>query len=707
MALPYFDSIDPSKIDVLLVTHFHLDHCASLPYFLFKTGFKGRVFMTHSTKAIYRLMLADFVKVTYSSSGEDQLYTEQDLQRSMEKIEVLDYRQEVDVGGIRFWGYPAGHVLGAAMFMVDIAGMRMLYTGDYNREEDRHLNGARVPEVSPDVCIIESTYGVQSHQPRRERERLFTEAISTALQRGGKVLCPVFSLGRTQELMLLLEEFWEAHPELQGFPVYFASPLAKRCMSVYQTYLNQMNSHIKAKASQGNPFVFRHIHNLRGMKDLDDSRPCVVFASPGMLQSGLSRQLFDAWCQDSRNACVIPGYCVEGTLAKHILSEPKEVPLLSGQVVPLRMSVRYVSFSAHADYIQTADFLSTLQPPHVVLVHGEANEMGRLKGALQRKFEAERKDMQVFNPKNCQTVSIEMKKDKLIKAVGRLADECADAAGAEAGPDRALDGFLVERDFQTKFVAAEDLETYTQLRAGSILQRLSVPLASSFRQFREDLRATFDDVRDIPGAETETGLPGLALPLGVRVLHASGSHCVLEWQADPLADTIADSVVALSLHEPKALGPVSEVLRGVQRGSRGAGPSGLGGRGGARGGGRGGLKAEPGADPGAEAAGDAAGRPEGGAEGAAPGGGAPQLDAEGIRMQAMTALLGSIFGEVEQIPAQGAQAPSWLVRVDDVVASVDCDSLEVTCKDAELSDRIAQAVHRIQEAIAPIDCGCG
>ena len=68
---------------------------------------------------------------------------------------MLDYRQEVDVGGIRFWGYPAGHVLGAAMFMVDIAGMRMLYTGDYNREEDRHLNGARVPEVSPDVCIIE------------------------------------------------------------------------------------------------------------------------------------------------------------------------------------------------------------------------------------------------------------------------------------------------------------------------------------------------------------------------------------------------------------------------------------------------------------------------------------------------------------------------------------------------------------------------
>ena len=688
MALPYFDSIDPSKIDVLLVTHFHLDHCASLPYFLFKTGFKGRVFMTHSTKAIYRLMLADFVKVTYSSAGEDQLYTEQDLQRSMEKIEVLDYRQEVDVGGIRFWGYPAGHVLGAAMFMVDIAGMRMLYTGDYNREEDRHLKGARVPEISPDVCIIESTYGVQSHQPRRERERLFTEAISTALQRGGKVLCPVFSLGRTQELMLLLEEFWDAHPELQGFPIYFASPLAKRCMSVYQTYLNQMNDHIKAKASQSNPFVFKHIHNLRGMKDLDDSRPCVVFASPGMLQSGLSRQLFDAWCQDSRNACVIPGYCVEGTLAKHILSEPKEVPLLSGQVVPLRMSVRYVSFSAHADYIQTADFLSTLQPPHVILVHGEANEMGRLKGALQRKFESERKEIQVFNPKNCQTVSIEMKKDKLIKAVGRLADECvAHGEAGEGGNGQILDGFLVERDFQTKFVAAEDLETYTQLRAGSVVQRLSVPLPGAFREFREDLRATFDNVRDIPASETETGLPGLALPLGVRVLHASGSHCVLEWQADPLADTVADSVVALSLHEPDALRPVSGVLRDVQREAGMAG-----GRPGTPSSGQtGGVKAEAGAGAGGEAGGGDA---------------SAELDAEGIRMQAMTALLGSIFGEVEQMPAQGERPPSWLVRVDDIVASVDCLTLEVTCKDAELSERISVAVHRVQEAIKPIDCGC-
>ena len=101
VALPYFDSVDPSEVDLLLVTHFHIDHSAALPYFLFKTNFKGRVFMTHSTKAIYRLMLADFARVGRAAT-EEQIFDENDLQRSMERIEVLDYHQEVEACGVRF-----------------------------------------------------------------------------------------------------------------------------------------------------------------------------------------------------------------------------------------------------------------------------------------------------------------------------------------------------------------------------------------------------------------------------------------------------------------------------------------------------------------------------------------------------------------------------------------------------------------------------
>ncbi|XP_048535364.1 cleavage and polyadenylation specificity factor subunit 3-I-like [Triticum urartu] len=215
--LPYFDEIDPSAIDVLLVTHFHLDHAASLPYFLEKTTFKGRVFMTHATKAIYRLLLSDYVKVS-KVSVEDMLFDEQDIIRSMDKIEVIDFHQTLEVNGIRFWCYTTGHVLGAAMFMVDIAGVRILYTGDYSREEDRHLKAAEVPQFSPDICIIESTYGVQQHQPRHVREKRFTDAIHNTVSQGGRVLIPAYALGRAQELLLILDEYWSNHPELHKIP---------------------------------------------------------------------------------------------------------------------------------------------------------------------------------------------------------------------------------------------------------------------------------------------------------------------------------------------------------------------------------------------------------------------------------------------------------------------------------------------------------
>ena len=104
------------------------------------------------------------------------------------------------------------------------------------------------------------------------------------------------------------------------------------------------------------------------------------------MQSGLSRELFESWCTDSKNGCIVAGYCVEGTLAKHILSEPEEITTMSGLKLPLKMQVSYISFSAHADYRQTSGFIRELKPPHVILVHGEANEMNRLKSALVRYY---------------------------------------------------------------------------------------------------------------------------------------------------------------------------------------------------------------------------------------------------------------------------------------------------------------------------------
>ncbi|KAG5528494.1 hypothetical protein RHGRI_029250 [Rhododendron griersonianum] len=545
-ALPYFDEIDPATIDVLLVTHFHLDHAASLPYFLEKTTFKGRVFMTHATKAIYKLMLSDYVKVS-KVSVEDMLYDEQDILRSMDKIEVIDFHQTLEVNGIRFWCYTAGHVLGAAMFMVDIAGVRVLYTGDYSREEDRHLRAAELPQFSPDICIIESTYGVQLHQPRHIREKRFTDVIHSTVSQGGRVLIPAFALGRAQELLLILDEYWSNHPELHNIPIYYASPLAKRCMAVYQTYINSMNERIRNQFASSNPFDFKHISPLKSIENFNDVGPSVVMATPGGLQSGLSRQLFDKWCADKKNACVLPGYVVEGTLAKTIINEPKEVTLMNGLTAPLNIQVHYISFSAHADYAQTSAFLKELMPPNIILVHGEANEMGRLKQKLITLFADE--NTKIISPKNCQSVEMYFNSEKMAKTIGKLAENVPEIG-------ESVSGLLVKKGFTYQIMAPYDLHVFSQLSTANIIQRMTIPYSGAFGVIKYRLQQIYESVES--STDEESGVLTLRVHDRVTVKQESDKHISVHWNADPISDMVSDSIVALVLNVSREMPKIVE-----------------------------------------------------------------------------------------------------------------------------------------------------
>ena len=140
------------------------------------------------------------------------------------------------------------------------------------------------------------------------------DIVTKTVLGGGRCLIPVFALGSAQELLLILEEYWRNNTKLQPIRIYYASALAAKCMNVYQNYINMMNDAIRTR--EQNPFDFQHISYLKGIEHFVDAGPSVVMASPGMLQSGLSRELFEKWCEDSKNCVIIPGYCVEGTLAK-------------------------------------------------------------------------------------------------------------------------------------------------------------------------------------------------------------------------------------------------------------------------------------------------------------------------------------------------------------------------------------------------------
>lgn len=545
--LPFLDRIEPDQIDVVLITHFHLDHAASLPYLTERTTFKGRIFMTHPTKAVLKLLLGDYLRLLSmrNAKSEDVLYTEAELQACLAKVELIDFHTTVHIGGLSFYALNAGHVLGACMFFIEIGGRAILYTGDYSMEDDRHLMAAEIPHKKPDVLIVESTYGVQVHASRAEREARFTGTIDRVVSRGGRCLIPVFALGRAQELLLILDEYWQANPNLQNVPVYYASKMASRALRVYQTYANMMNARIRQQLNISNPFNFKYIQNLKSIDvdSFDDSGPSVVFASPGMLQSGVSRQLFDRWATDPKNGVLIAGYAVEHTLAKEIMSQPKEVVTLEGRRQPLNCLVDYVSFSAHVDFVQNRGFITQVAPKHIILVHGQSDEMGRLKSALllQYKKLPESKRPTITMPPNLQDVKLRFARRRSAKVMGSLAKRDDEPKKGEN-----IRGIMVTQNYRSRIVAVEDLATFTPLQVGSVFSKLHVPFAGSLATLSLFLNEMFTGISESTDGEKTT----FSMSDGKVIVHVeeNKSKVIVEWEGSPQYDLIADAVVALIMH---------------------------------------------------------------------------------------------------------------------------------------------------------------
>ncbi|SNX83439.1 Endoribonuclease YSH1 [Melanopsichium pennsylvanicum] len=541
-ALPFIDELDWSTVDAILITHFHLDHAAALTYIMEKTNFRdghGKVYMTHPTKAVYRFLMSDFVRIS-NAGNDDNLFDENEMLASWRQIEAVDFHQDVSIaGGLRFTAYHAGHVLGACMFLIEIAGLRILYTGDFSREEDRHLVQAEIPPVKPDVLICESTYGTQTHEPRLDKEHRFTSQIHHIIKRGGRVLLPVFVLGRAQELLLLLDEYWAAHPELHSVPIYYASALAKKCISVYQTYIHTMNDHIRTRFNRrDNPFVFKHISNLRSLEKFEDRGPCVMMASPGFMQSGVSRELLERWAPDKRNGLIVSGYSVEGTMARNILNEPDEIIGMNGQKIPRRMSVDYISFSAHVDFAQNSRFIDEIKAQHIVLVHGEQNNMSKLRAALQARFTARGSDVKIHTPRNCEPLTLQFRAQRTAKAIGTI------AAKPPAQGD-IVDGLLISKDFAYTILDPKDLTDFTGLSTSTIIQRQRVALAVSWEMVRWHLQGMYGRLQE--GVDAEEGLRTIRIMGAVDVRQSAKHELLVEWVSSIANDMVADSIVALLL----------------------------------------------------------------------------------------------------------------------------------------------------------------
>ncbi|KAF7357810.1 hypothetical protein MVEN_00827000 [Mycena venus] len=539
-SLPFIDELDWSTVDAILITHCHLDHAAALAYITEKTNFrdgKGKVYMTFATKALLVVMMQDFLR-----TSSDGLFSSLDVKNSLNLITPVSVHEHITpCPGVSFTPYHAGHVLGACMFLVDIAGLKVLYTGDYSRQDDRHLVKAELPPIRPDVLIVESTFGVHSLESRSDQEQRFTALVHSIVRRGGHVLLPVFALGMAQELLLILDEYWDKHQDLRNMPIYYASGTARKSMAVYQTYIHTMNANIRTRfAKRDNPWVFKYVSHQgqqRGWeRKIAEGPPCVILASPAFMQSGSSRELFELWAPDARNGLIITGYSIEGTLARDILTEPDEVESIKGGSIPRRMSVAEISFSAHVDFSQNAEFIELVQAQHVVLVHGQRNAMASLKAALTARYKERNEDVKIHSPRNLETLHLSFRGERVAKAIGTLAT-------TPPRPNDVLSGLLISKDFAYTLLDPQDLEDFAGLSTCTVTQRQKIAVGVRWQLVRWHLEGMFGRVEE--GVDAE-GLPTMRVMGAVDIKQTDEHEMTLEWDSSASCnDMLADATMAL------------------------------------------------------------------------------------------------------------------------------------------------------------------
>ncbi|XP_054250888.1 integrator complex subunit 11 isoform X1 [Indicator indicator] len=386
-------------LDCVIISHFHLDHCGALPYFSEMVGYDGPIYMTHPTKAICPILLEDYRKITVDKKGEINFFTSQMIKDCMKKVVAVHLHQTVQVDEeLEIKAYYAGHVLGAAMFQIKVGCESVVYTGDYNMTPDRHLGAAWIDKCRPDLLITESTYATTIRDSKRCRERDFLKKVHETVERGGKVLIPVFALGRAQELCILLETFWE-RMNLKA-PIYFSTGLTEKANHYYKLFITWTNQKIRKTFVQRNMFEFKHIKAF-DRAFADNPGPMVVFATPGMLHAGQSLQIFKKWAGNEKNMVIMPGYCVQGTVGHKILSGQRKLEMEGRQILEVKMQVEYMSFSAHADAKGIMQLIRQAEPRNVLLVHGEAKKMEFLKQKIEQEFH-----VSCYMPANGETTTV-------------------------------------------------------------------------------------------------------------------------------------------------------------------------------------------------------------------------------------------------------------------------------------------------------------
>lgn len=393
-------SYDPAEIDILLLSHAHIDHSGNIPN-LVKNGFKGKIIATGATVDLCQIMLRDsayiqekdayFVNKFRKKKGEpavEPLYKTEDAEKALEQFFGIEYSSSYEIApGINATFTDAGHILGSASILLEITEpgknipVRMGFTGDLGRND--------VPVVKDpdylrdlDILLTESTYGDRLHKASEDVEEDLAAIVRETANAGGKIIIPAFAVGRTQLLVYILHKLFDQH-RIPDMPVFVDSPLAVNATEIFRRNPECLDreTHRIFLESNEDPFGFSRLQYIRDVnlsKKLNGlSYPHIIISASGMAEAGRILHHLRNNIGNPANTVLMVGYSAQHTLARKLMDGEKIVRIFGEEHAVKCRVVTMDHFSAHADRKGLMDFISTLPMDRlkkIFVVHGEENQ---------------------------------------------------------------------------------------------------------------------------------------------------------------------------------------------------------------------------------------------------------------------------------------------------------------------------------------------
>lgn len=347
--------LPPNKVDAIILGHAHLDHSGYIPVLYRKS--KPNIYSTAATFDLAHLLLKDSIKVA-KYRDLPKRFDKNDIER-MKKHEIrITYGQNIEERNFTLDVFDAGHIPGSTAPLLNLENKRILYACDFNMNQTRLLNGARIDARNVDILIMENTYAEREHPPREETEKRFFETVRETVENGGTAILPCFAVGRSAEILMVLDSF------NHDFPVYLDG-MSKTATELSLKYPELLRN---AKALEKALNRTTEIWDDKERKKITEE-PGVIITSSGMLEGGPSVRYVKYLYDDPMSSIIFTGFLIPKTAGRILVDTGRFVT--EGFDLKIKMGIHCFDFSAHSGHTGLLNFVNRINPKKIICMHGD------------------------------------------------------------------------------------------------------------------------------------------------------------------------------------------------------------------------------------------------------------------------------------------------------------------------------------------------